>query len=800
MEAVLDDMLTIGIAVRDFVLRIAGLLVNPAAPGVVTLALLALLLVAGGLYGGVVWQRARALGWMRARVAGLSGGGALDRVSAAVAGATGRSAARGTLSEAWTEYAETLVREEGLDGAVTLRNAVRPGLFFNTEDLHFGPGFWRVVPGLFVMVGLFLTFLGLIAALAEMNLGTQAEVQQSLRALMAVASAKFIMSLTGLFCSIVFTVVLRVGMGRIDRQIHLLCGLLERRLTFISLEEVTVRQLRAIRAQQAEIRALGSGLAAEIGRPMREELPAAISTSIATSMAPLLDRVGTAGVDGMGAMVQELSARFSGDIGRALTDASARIGEAGDRIGQLVDRMDRSSGRMGSEVEAASGRMSAAVEDLRGTMAESADRTASALSRGVDHLLSVMNQTLEGIRDNTGSGARAMAEAAGSLRGAAEAFRAEISAASREASDAARIRLAEAGAEASGAVDAAGREMLAAVDRTGAGMDAAVERLARAVESIQLTMGTSAETASGALTRGADHLLSVMNQTLEGIRDNTGSGARAMAEAAGSLRGAAEAFRAEISAASREASDAARTRLAEAGAEASGAVDAAGREMLEAVGRTGAEMMKATEAITEKTSAGLLAPLDRVADVLRDFSTGIEGSTADLRRLTDGMRAGAEAAGAAAGSLRSATRDLTGAGQPLRGAHERIERAVRQYTDSATSAATVVTRSSEETARRAAQALATAEQLLGGHGRSIEATLAELARVIERLKGQGTRLDDLDEKLGRAFDVYTDRVGVAVDGLYGHVKHMQAELAPALDVLNTVVAQAENFVPERRRG
>jgi len=55
---------------------------------------------------------------------------------------------------------------------------------------------WRVVPGLFVSIGLPLTFLGLISALNQM--GMTGNDTNAMRDLMTIASAKFIMSLAGL--------------------------------------------------------------------------------------------------------------------------------------------------------------------------------------------------------------------------------------------------------------------------------------------------------------------------------------------------------------------------------------------------------------------------------------------------------------------------------------------------------------------------------------------------------------------------------------------------------------------------
>jgi ABC-type transporter Mla subunit MlaD len=95
--------------------------------------------------------------------------------------------------------------------------------------------------------------------------------------------------------------------------------------------------------------------------------------------------------------------------------------------------------------------------------------------------------------------------------------------------------------------------------------------------------------------------------------------------------------------------------------------------------------------------------------------------------------------------------------------------------------------------------LKAAEQTLGGHSRAIEASLAGVGAMVDRLKGQGNRLDEIDEKLGGAFDAYTEHVDTAVDGLFEHVRRMQEELAPALDTLRAIVEQAEQFTPESRR-
>lgn len=671
---------SLGIFIRDIILYIAALLKAPASPGLATLALLIGLGCLAVIYSRTTASRLAAINWLRRLLAETDGSRSFaDTISALdlQIGAEAKGEARDHVKTAWMEYRETLVAHDE-DGIITLRNSVRPSVFFNPEDLHFASGGWRTVPGLFVSIGLFLTFLGLISALSSMDL-TADKVQTSLRDLLTIASAKFIMSLTGLFCSIVFTIVLRRGMSKIEKALHKLCVDIESRLTFISLEDLAVEQLRATREQRDHFRTIGMELVAELGRPLREELPAAISASISSAMAPLIQQVGQVGADGMGEMVKGLSERFSDDVGRALAKASESLIQAGDRIAVLSDRMDQSSGRVGTEIDAAVTRLTQAVEDLR-----------------------------EG-------------------------------------------------------------------------------------------MGVTAKTTSGAFTQGAEHLLAVMNQTLEGIRDNTGEGARALSAAAAEMREASQSFRAEIELASKEGREAISQRMAAEGASAAGAIGSAGATVLEAFGRTTKEISDRADQFAVKAGRELLAPLDTVNTQLESLVAAISEGASGMRRLSDGVRTGAEASEQAASNFKSASQDLVDAVAPIRSSNERIETAVTQLKESTTSAANAVIRSSETTAQSASQALTAAQEILGGQQRAIETSLKGLAEMLDRMNGQGDRLDDIDEKLGKAFDEYTNRVGTAVESLFGHVRKMQDELSPALDTLRAIVEQAEQFRPESRR-
>lgn len=653
---------------------------DAAAPGVVALGIVVVLAVFTLAFFREVLQRRRAVQWLDRLIKNSPTGADFSRdidVLSATIQDGSKNAQRRQLAAAWEKYKETLVPHEEGD-TIVLRNAVRPSMFLNPEDLGFGLGFWRIVPGLFVSVGLFLTFLGLIAALSTMAQG--AEIDSSvMRQLLSVASAKFIMSLTGLFCSIVFTVLLRSIYGRLERSIHNLCATIEERLTYISLEALAAEQLKATREQREHFRLIGMELVAEIGRPLREELPAAIQSSIAGAMAPIVERVGKLGAEGVGDMVTGLSDKLTDSIGLALTEASQKISDAAERLGMLADRLDQSSGRIGSEMEGVTERVAQAVEDLRAAITNTA----------------------------------------------------------------------------------------------------------------QVTEGTFSE--------GAEKLLAVMNRTLEGIRDNTSEGARAMSAAAEDMREAAASFKQEIELAARTGTEVAQEQMKAAGQQVSSAIGDAGKDVADVFTRTSAEIARVAEEVSEKAGTGLLAPLAEIGSRLEGLIKQLDEGTSDMRRMADGVKAGADASERAAGSFNGAANSLVAAVAPVKSVVDRMEGSIKQLTDSTQNAANTVTKSSEATAASAASALAAAQEILRSESKSIESALAGVSSMLERLKGQGDRLDEMDMKLGQAFELYTENVEKAVQGMFGHVRDLQDRLNPALDTMREIVEQAEQFAPQSRR-
>lgn len=676
------SFVSVGNATREFVLSIADLLVEKYTPGLVALCLFLGLMAASLLYWRQVNRQIKTLKWLRRIINGhetpQSFTLAISDIDFAIKEKR-KDKPYSSVVAAWTEYRETLVLH-GEGEARHLRNSVRPSTFLNLEDLEYGAGFWRIVPGLFVTIGLFLTFLGLVAALGQMNVGSAdpAELQGMLDGLLTTASAKFIMSLTGLACSIIFTVVLRIGLGRLEHHIHALCARVEYLLKFISLEDIAVEQLQAIKEQREHFRTIGMELVAELGRPLREELPQAISRSISEIVGPVMDRMAKAGTEGVGGMINDLSDKFSSDVSGALANASDSIELAGRKIGELAARMDQSSGNMNEQLMASIANLATTLGDIRKNTEESAARTGEVFREGSEKMLAVMSETLRDIRDNTGRGAEAIKDAAAEMRAAAETFKEELSSA------------AKAGAQ-----------------------------------QVEGQMAKTADAASGVITEASQKVLGSFGEAAQRIANMS-------------------------------------TEMA------------------------------------DKLSGDLLRPLDDIGEKLSALSRELGNGTSEFRRLAEGVKIGADATVVAASTFRSASQDMTSAAAPIRSSVERIDDAVSKLQTSTSQTADIMVKGAQNTIQSAEAALKSASDILAGKQRAIEAALEGVKEVIDRMKGHGDKLDDLDDKLGEAFERYAKHVSSALEMMVDHAREMQAQLSPAIDQMREVVEQAERFIPQSR--
>ncbi|WP_420419746.1 hypothetical protein [Pacificispira sp.] len=323
---VADLLATIGTEAGHLILTVANVIVADFWPGLISF----LFVAAAAMVALFIAYRSHAYistyrkAIAAVQVTGIRAGhldlaGIQERLNAQKGGPASK------LANAFKEFCETLIVTGSGDKA-EVRNAIRPSAFLNAEELGFSLKFYRFYPGLFVSLGLFLTFLGLVAVLSSTSsilphekIPDQAATMEALRVLLGKASAKFTISLTGLLCSIVVNFWLKFRAHQIEHHADILTIELEKNMEFISLEGLAERQLRAIEDQTADMKELNTRLIAAISEP--------------------LNRVADSSVENVGNMVKELGDGLATGLGASLDTVSAKIDAASaalDTIGSSL--------------------------------------------------------------------------------------------------------------------------------------------------------------------------------------------------------------------------------------------------------------------------------------------------------------------------------------------------------------------------------------------------------------------------------------------------------------------------------
>ena len=408
-----------GKSIVDFILFLAGTLTEEDMPGWVSLVLVTALVWLSFWYHLVTRRFVGAAQSVRA-ILRVEGDDKITRdrlvdINRELAQARARGPVYGRLESAWREFNETALSPVANTGI--LRNTVRPVVFFNREDLGLEAGMWRQVPALFVSVGLLLTFLGLVAALEQTGQVLRADTTDTavtvrgLTTLLNVASAKFIMSLTGLACSIVFTVVLRFYTKRKDEALHTLCADIERGCDFMSEQDVLREMLTQAKEQTAHFQAFSTELVAQIAQPLKEDLPNAIRESIGQAMQPVIDNISRGTNQGIESLVGSVSGQLVEGVEGSVREMKDLMETVSTRLDEAAGRLDRSSEAMTGNVDEAVGSLVGRVERLSAGIDDSTARFGK-YAEAIEGSATVVTSSSEQLRQSSES----LSEATGPIR------------------------------------------------------------------------------------------------------------------------------------------------------------------------------------------------------------------------------------------------------------------------------------------------------------------------------------------------------------------------------------------------
>ena len=311
------------------------------------------------------------------------------------------------LRHAWNEFDETLIKPEPDDPHPIVWNTARPQTFFNAAAVGLRFRFFGALPGIFVGVGLLLTFFGLVSALyfATQGIGegsSVAETQEALKGLLRAASFKFYTSIAGLLASMWFVVWLRIGARYIDGAFEKFSKALEERLQFATPESKTFQLADLAEKQHEELQRLNTDIAVAIGQRVEEALNSTLPTHLSEPLQSLSARLehvagnlNNMNVDALKSMGHAFNQELLGATQGQFQELAVVLSDLKASLGGMKERMDESGSQLAQNVRDSTGDIRAAME----AVTEAVNQMASNLRTGAEESNDAMERQIAALNE-----------------------------------------------------------------------------------------------------------------------------------------------------------------------------------------------------------------------------------------------------------------------------------------------------------------------------------------------------------------------------------------------------------------
>ena len=316
---------------------------------------------------------------------------------------------------------------------------IHPESYFNVNSLSLDVSLRRLAKwsGIFVGIGLLVTFLGLVAALdaatkaidaatqssAASSLGavvdatipqsatgsdvgnTTQEIQSAVRSLLSAASVKFYTSIFGLLASLIVVLVEKRSRCNFMEKIHSFCSIIQKLWPPITQEQLLADQVREAQQTTTQLK--------EFNSEMREglvQLSGAMSKSLQENIGPVqvgIDQVG----QNIGAMEGSITNTLENGLKTLLTDAAQTISSqagqavndhAGAELARLVETL--------KHLEAALAKTENSLSSSSGNYASTIEVTLEMLQAGVKELTHVTQDIAKVLKEDIEKASTTMQE------------------------------------------------------------------------------------------------------------------------------------------------------------------------------------------------------------------------------------------------------------------------------------------------------------------------------------------------------------------------------------------------------
>jgi hypothetical protein len=293
------------------------------------------------------------------------------------------------IQNAWVELEESIVDPQ----ADIFRNTVRPDEFFyNLSEPSRGLLLWANIA---VAAGLVVTFLGIIAALANTSIALNGkDAANALPKLLDVTSAKFLSSVAGVLASIGLRLWDRRLQDFMRDTLHKLTATLERGLLYLPPQRLAAAQLASLEQIATAQTTLANNLAVAIGDKLNEQFSPMI-----TVLGNIDKSIGQLSRDLTDGVTKGVADAVSDVSGREMQALAAALGTMTERLGNVPDMLGKSAEDANLRIQEAAQLFRSTADQMEVSFLSLGEKIAAMSSAAATQQEEAGNQLVVGFRD-----------------------------------------------------------------------------------------------------------------------------------------------------------------------------------------------------------------------------------------------------------------------------------------------------------------------------------------------------------------------------------------------------------------
>ncbi len=224
---------------------------------------------------------------------------------------------------------------------------------------------YEAAPNILIGIGLLFTFIFLALALADVMpaLAPQAnpdEIKEAISGLLKNAAGKFLTSICGMSCSILWTFLSKKNLDQLEVEVEALCVSMQRHVEDTGSEAAISAQIALLgavldesREQVGQLRRFETDFAVAIGNALGSQMQPAferLTASITGALNKLTEKVGSMNEDALKKMLVDFQSAIKEHSGKEMESFRKTLVEIADSLKEAAKKLEAAGGSAGSSI------------------------------------------------------------------------------------------------------------------------------------------------------------------------------------------------------------------------------------------------------------------------------------------------------------------------------------------------------------------------------------------------------------------------------------------------------------------